>query len=170
MTASLVCALKPPLLASRSRPLTRNYAHGEVREGVHVRTERMNECDGWRAKVSVSIRLSVNRKPRLCNQCGFSPRACSPIDWAFGHSPSQPASQPRSSPETDCKTQCLVSAPCKIYIASDSNNQCICICGLPKGRIGDEVCTPVTEKNVRSHRICLTGQSWRRETCQLFLE
>lgn len=88
---------------------------------------RANERDRWtEGKRSVCDCASVNRKPRLCNQCGFSARACPPprwIDWAFGHSPSQSsASQPRSSPETDCKTQCLVSAPCKIYIASDSNN------------------------------------------------
>lgn len=129
----------------------------------------MNVVDGGQKCLCLSVCLSTASLAYAIN-AAFPPEHVPTIDWAFGHSPSQPASQPRSSPETDCKTQCLVSAPCKIYIASDSNNQCICICGLPKGRIGDEVCAPVTEKNVRSHRICLTGQSWRRETCQLFLE
>lgn len=92
MPASLVCASKTPLLASRSRPLTRNYAHGEGgREGVHVRTERMDVMDGGQKCLCLSV-----CQPRVSHMQSMRPFPQSMSPRLIGRSVTHRTSQPVS--------------------------------------------------------------------------
>lgn len=61
-------------------------------EGGSARTNGANECDGWRAKVSVSIRLSIASLAYAIN-AAFLPEH---VPQLIGHSATHRASQPVS--------------------------------------------------------------------------